>query len=888
MSKCETNGIAQATLSTSQSLASAPRTPFSWDASDAAMAKMPTFGFELPAGLDAGLGQQNAAAPDMCTPWTAMLSPHANSVEAHAAPVNASLVEASCVALFDTLVSFHPSADIVFKVLRGRSPAELRAIKEKYKYLYNEDLTKRVDRAFGDPDLAEAMALLDDESNPSYAKIRAAAAGIDNALHSLVTDKTKIKSILASLDKNNELPQLLKYTISGTGKTVEEALNIAVGSWWWSKYDRDEVKALMEGDQAKAKAVQLDNAISGIGTKEEVVYSTLGNIKDPAERAAVEQAYAARHNNEETLEQAIAGDFEGPERTRAIALLQGDAAAAAAAQLRFAIYGFGSDNAELSDSDEPGQINYEPGIADLDELFKILESYPDSSSRNAIINKYNSEADRLGIQTGIKPRHLRNVLEEKLDGLDREKAIMLCDFGKLTDQFALRYAMKGQIIGTDEDLIKNTLKNKTKSEINEIKSNYGLIYSNGSDPEARKGALDKDLKSELDGADLFEVEDEMRGIPESDAERGERSQNRYNFYRSGISKRIMDWISPESGQAMDRAYMRTMQSSMNPNVSSSDHYNDFGLTVENYKHAKDLLASNTATGVFVGAGIVLTLVTLGGSAPWFLNALSAMGIAQTNNAAILAALTTLSSGGAGMLTKVLIKGAEYGGEEKLIDATRTVLFALVSAGVQLPGPVDGLNKAFGVATGVDKTPLQSFLVNGTQGAISGALFGTIQASFNERSAQRQHTLANVTQWVGLGTIFGGLSGGLSNAFLTKMGPGVSDPYMWEVLRNSMASTLSTALSGVANPAAYAQDQQAQLKFWIERLLYFGFLSGVFGGIAAGKLALNKVNASPWPGDTPAAEENAAISANPPLAPAPSVASGAGNLVAPQTPHETAP
>ena len=67
------------------------------------------------------------------------------------------------------------------------------------------------------------------------------------------------------------------------------------------------------------------------------------------------------------------------------------------------------------------------------------------------------------------------MLNSEFGGMDRDKAQMLAQDGKLSDTFALKYAMhSGSFggLGTDEALLRTTLEGKTKAEIDKIKADY--------------------------------------------------------------------------------------------------------------------------------------------------------------------------------------------------------------------------------------------------------------------------------------------------------------------------------------------------------------------------------------------------------------------------------
>ena len=89
--------------------------------------------------------------------------------------------------------------------------------------------------------------------------------------------------------------------------------------------------AQLQGQQARADAIALHDAIAGLGTDEELIKGTLRN-KTPAQIEAIRAEYLSRYG--ETLDQALENDLdEGNERDETAALLNCDTATADAIAL---------------------------------------------------------------------------------------------------------------------------------------------------------------------------------------------------------------------------------------------------------------------------------------------------------------------------------------------------------------------------------------------------------------------------------------------------------------------------------------------------------------------------------------------------------------------------
>lgn len=130
------------------------------------------------------------------------------------------------------------------------------------------------------------------------------------------------------------------------------------------------------------------------------------------------------------------------------------------------------------------------GMGTDKKIFAILGELKDEKERKKFIEEYDR---RYG-----SDRKLDEVLNTGLSGVNLNRASQLKASGKVDDELLLVAAMKG--IGTDEELLKETLKGKSKADIEKLiksaNAKYGKDY----------GDFGKWVKDEVSGRDGAEVE----------------------------------------------------------------------------------------------------------------------------------------------------------------------------------------------------------------------------------------------------------------------------------------------------------------------------------------------------------------------------------------------
>ena len=153
------------------------------------------------------------------------------------------------------------------------------------------------------------------------------------------------------------------------------------------------------------------------------------------------------------------------------------------------------------------------------------------------------------------------------DSLAKELAVSMVRGGRADPAIAIKYAVKGA--GTNEDLIRRTLKGMSRAEIEALIASYGEKYGKGKDD---KEALFDDLGvfqddasakaagfkagrgggffTELSGDDKHDVEELLLGTPENDRDQYRLSQLKYEHQRGQGSQFNRNVLVPALGDTL--------------------------------------------------------------------------------------------------------------------------------------------------------------------------------------------------------------------------------------------------------------------------------------------------------------------------------------------------
>jgi hypothetical protein len=309
------------------------------------------------------------------------------------------------------------------------------------------------------------------------------------------------------------------------------------------------------------------------------------------------------------------------------------------------------------------------------------------------------------------------------DALGRELGSSMVRDGRANPAVAIKYAVRGW--GTNEALIRQTLRGMTAEEIAELKKEYADrfggakknpnalfddlgVFQNAETAKAAgvEHATGGGFFTELSGDDRHEVEELLLGTPKNDRDRYRLSRLKYAHQRGEGTTWATDaliaasqpapfapgpvneYASPGSvvGRSLDmnKARMEEMVEAAGGERQAFDEHGNFKgvpgkVTVtdfrvrtaataemaENYKaHIDNLVDMITGAIAIIGAiigTIVVTVLTMGTATPLVIG-LWAAGIAAATGAAVMA-------------TKFALKGSRYGWEEAAVDGAVTLVDA---------------------------------------------------------------------------------------------------------------------------------------------------------------------------------------------------------------------
>ena len=508
----------------------------------------------------------------------------------------------------------------LFKALDGKSKEQIDKLAANYKDHYGRDLTADIKGELSGKDLQRAEALL--KGNQAAAD----ATSIRQGVGTLWNDDKQIHQALEGKTAEQRSAIAAEYK-KQTGKELKTELTREM-----SGTDRDQAMALLEGNNAKADAAKLQRAMKGMGTDEAAIMETLRG-KSKEEREAITREFNTKYNANQQgpdLNKRLDGELSGAELDQARALLKGDNAAADAAQLKHAMHG---------------------GLTGLGTDKEAIESALEGKSqkqREDILKAYSKYGD------------LKQDLKGDLSGNDMQKSEALLERGKLSSAEQLKFALEGA--GTDEEAVKKALQGKSKQEIEQIRKEYGSLTQGGN--------LDQALASDMDGRDLFEARQALKGRAETVDEAVQRANEVREFERGGesnqVSRGVMDFFSDkgktldtntdrinESYNKFDRLVAEGRLDEARAEKSRLQELTGFqNADVENYREAKDAAADTAGTVAATAAGVAVVVATAGTATPLVATAAMAAG----------------AGAGARVVTSGLIQGEGYGLESGLKDA----------------------------------------------------------------------------------------------------------------------------------------------------------------------------------------------------------------------------
>lgn len=622
----------------------------------------------------------------------------------------------------------------IHATLRNVPPEHVPALRRAYADRYpGRSLDADLKSELSGLDLARAQAALAGKRD------EADAIGLEQALGGIRPNSAEVFSILEGRSPEH-LRGVGEHFRQRTSRGLSETLDRELSS-----ADAARAKALVAADPARATAVRLHEAMKGLGTDEQAVHDVLAGV-DAGNRRAVESAYQQTFGR--PLRGDLARELTGPDLHLATALLDNDRASAAAARVRLATAGLGTDEAAVM------------------RAFDGTSPAEREKARRVYQARYGERLD--------------DALRGDLDGRELQEARTVARAGALTDVQRIERAVRG--VGTDEGELRAVLQKKTAAEVAALDAQY----------QARNGgrSLRALVQEETSGRDQFDLEMALRGsvdvsTAEGLVEAAARARQTRDFERAGIGNALGRALTAfgSTGDVVDASTARVEHALARARTDGSpidaaeaervrtllEYQRD---DVTHYQAAKDTAAEAASTGAAIIAGVAATAATGGAAAPLILAA----------------------GAGAGASTKVVVGAAVRGDfrEDAVAQSARS-------------GAVDGLASAVtglaarGIGTAVKSTMATSESAAARIGlAKATTTAGTEAAPRGFVGATIERGLTNA----GRGGVAGSTSGATSAAL---------DPTTWQGGATAAVATIATkAIQGAQTGVVGGLDPTAAL------------------------------------------------------------------------------
>ena len=626
--------------------------------------------------------------------------------------------------------------DAIYKALGGLTPTQAKVVRATFQELHPDRWT--LDEALEDEmsgsELQRARGLAAGD------KIAASAAAIFDAIDGLGTDEELVYTTLRNLSKD-ELEQVKAYYLRTYHESLEEALR---GDF--SDKELARAEALAAGDKSKADAYAVDESLRGSiwGPDRKGLEQVHQQIRDEIAAAnpdmksdeldmevrrrtgELEASYQKFPGEGQTLKDAYGKYLTGPTKDLAIALVDNDLDGADAARSKIEAQaaqesGRNADDALIAivkarNERMLDKVRRDKGPALYQEFAKQIDDRKragnpmtpwerEKAERDIQVRlrQLGDEASQAGMSTlesrfdekyqGVFTRYAPGgqPIDSKTGGFAAMRDMLITgpeakDWfkkGYLTLAEQVRYSVEG--IGTDEDRLKEATKGRTKAELEEAREQYRERWHED---------MDERIRDELDAGtrDRFDVEENLRGAPETPDEMMAAAKRRYEYETTtyGVSGTMLD---PATRKLLEQDY-QTLQAKMakltdpshKPSGEELDRlYGEFSGSRRSFESSADLYRKSvdalvdTVTQI-VGAvvaitvAVVLTIATAGTAAP-----------------AMIALAASLWGTTATIATKMLLLGKAYGMEDLGKDLALGAVDAAVA--VATAGLGDKLLKA---------------------------------------------------------------------------------------------------------------------------------------------------------------------------------------------------
>ena len=588
------------------------------------------------------------------------------------------------VALWNAMDGAGTAVGAVMNALRGLGPIESAYLQYIFAdHYHNRHLDDMLVSELSGADLREALAHLSGD------RVSATFEALANSIHWYGDDEKGIEAQLRLLS-DEDLAELQRQTRDDPAKAaIIERVRANLGG-----HDLDVTEVLLDqsiGQEARnldADAIRIHEAMIGPGTGEETVFGKLEG-KTPEELAEIERYFAGYHEKkvaefygtdrapaaDYSLRNAIDAEMNGAEQDLGFALLDSDKLGQEAARLEIAARGgwffeAGTDSKAIFDRLKDKNLK-RPDPSDPDYAAKQMAYEQARKQRDALEARY---LDKYG-------RSIDEMLGAEMGGYEYELATQYREQGRGDPALSIRYAVSGA--GTNEDLIKETLKDLSPAEIEKLRADYAKAYGGSGAPSdlidqhLGIGKYGKLPDPELSGREQFDVEILMRGKPSTPEEYREIAKLEHEWQRSGSSGLWMDFLgwtgfSNAADQLdwqksnVDKAADQWAQDGVDSpegRANVEQLFERYQQDFDSYERTKTEASEAVVTGIELVGAAAVTYFSFGAGSPLLVAVLGS-------------AVTTTAT----MTTRAMLLGNSYGQEQMNSDGVMFVL-DVASAGL---------------------------------------------------------------------------------------------------------------------------------------------------------------------------------------------------------------
>lgn len=344
----------------------------------------------------------------------------------------------------------------ILAILEGYSAEMGRELRAQYRSSYGRDLERDLKAELGLPAHERAVALL------AGAHGLAGALALRDGLAGRRPDRQFVFGVLGA--RSPEQREEYKRAYRGlVGHELEHALGTV-----FEGDDRTRALALLEGNQARAEAAAVKQALAR--GDQETLYQVLARRRNGQQRTALINEFKALAGR--ALRFKLVAGLQGSQLDRALGLLDGNHGLAEAARIRQACEGWGVNKSEIF-----GAL----GGKTAEQRRAISKAY---------LEKYKTP--------------LAEALRLTLTGNDLEKAHRLLEDGEVSAAAKLKYALEGW--GADSQAVLDALAGSSPAELLALRQEYR-------DETGRE--LEADLARGFSGRERFAIQLALKGRADS-------------------------------------------------------------------------------------------------------------------------------------------------------------------------------------------------------------------------------------------------------------------------------------------------------------------------------------------------------------------------------------